>query len=65
MLEEELLSVKQVADRLNVSVMSVYRLIDAARLTAVHIGRSVRITQKSFADYLNSLTNKETAPCQN
>jgi excisionase family DNA binding protein len=49
-----LLSVGQVADRLRVSRMTVYRLIRNAQLPAVRIGHTYRISSHWLARYLDN-----------
>ena len=43
-----LLTVKNAADRLQVSGRTVHRLIASGELKAIHVGRSVRITEAAF-----------------
>jgi excisionase family DNA binding protein len=49
-----LLSVAQVAARLRVSRMSVYRMIRSARLPAVRVGHTYRISKDALARYLDN-----------
>jgi excisionase family DNA binding protein len=46
------LTVSDVAARLNVSKMTVYRLVHSGELPAVHISRSFRISEDAVSDYL-------------
>lgn len=46
------LTVDEVARRLKVSKMTIYRLINGSRLGAVRVGRSYRIEQASLNEYL-------------
>jgi len=46
------LTVSDVAERLNVSKMTVYRLVHSGKLPAVHISHSFRISEESVSDYL-------------
>lgn len=41
------MTVKEVADMLRVSRMTVYRLAESGSLDSVRVGRSIRITTKS------------------
>ena len=50
----ELLTVSEVADRLRVSTMTVYRLIQREELQALRIGRSYRIQQDALDAFLQS-----------
>jgi excisionase family DNA binding protein len=47
-----LLTVDQVAQRLNISRSMVYRLIQHSSLKVVHLGRAVRISSKSLQQWL-------------
>lgn len=49
----ELLTVAEVADRLRVSTMTVYRLIQRDELPALRIGRSYRIESSELEAYLS------------
>lgn len=50
--EQRLLRVREVADLMRVSCMTVYRLIRGGELTAVRVGRSYRIWEGDVAEYL-------------
>lgn len=50
------LSVAEVADRLRVSKMTVYRLVHNAELVSVRVGRSVRIPEPAYEDFLSDNT---------
>lgn len=49
-----LMTVKEVARILRVSHMTVYRLFESGELDGYRVGRSVRIPQESFEEYLRS-----------
>lgn len=49
-----LLKVRQVADLLQVSPMTVYRMINGGVLPAVRIGRSYRIDERVLHAYLDA-----------
>lgn len=49
---EEWLKVKEVAGRLKVHSMTVYRLIHAGHLDAVRVGKAYRISGESLRAYL-------------
>jgi excisionase family DNA binding protein len=53
------LTVHEIADALRVSPMTVYRLVRAGDLPAVHIGRSVRIRSRVLSDYLQAMEDGE------
>ena len=52
-----MLTIPQVAERLNLSRSSIYNLIDAGSLTPVKIGSSVRIYEAVLDAYIQSLVN--------
>jgi excisionase family DNA binding protein len=49
-----LLTVAEVAHRMRVSKMTVYRLIHSGELPALRVGRSFRVPGKAATDYLAS-----------
>ena len=49
----DLLTVAEVAEKLRVSTMTVYRLIQREELPALRIGRSYRIDRSDLDDYLS------------
>ena len=61
MAAHELLTVAEVADRLRVSTMTVYRLIQREELNALRIGRSYRIEQEALDAFLQSDEVREDA----
>jgi excisionase family DNA binding protein len=50
--ELRFLTVAEVAGLMRVSKMTVYRLVNAATLPAVRVGRSVRVPEQAVHDYL-------------
>jgi excisionase family DNA binding protein len=50
--DNRLLRVREVADVMRVSTMTVYRLIHAGELTAARVGHSYRIAQREVDSYL-------------
>lgn len=46
------LTVAEVAALMRVSKMTVYRLVHAGELTAVRVGRSFRVPERTVHDYL-------------
>ena len=50
--EDRLLTVREVAARMRVSNMTVYRLIQAGDLRAIRVGRSYRLRQGDVNSYL-------------
>ena len=51
--EDRLLTVQEVAARMRVSNMTVYRLIQAGDLRATRVGRSYRLRQRDVDSYLD------------
>ena len=49
----QFLTVAEVAARMQVSKMTVYRLVHAGELEAVRVGRSFRVPESAVADYLS------------
>ncbi|MHB8341973.1 MAG: helix-turn-helix domain-containing protein [Mycobacteriales bacterium] len=52
--EVKLLTVAEVATALRVSRMTVYRLVRAGDLSAVHVGRSYRVPEQAVHQYLQA-----------
>jgi excisionase family DNA binding protein len=46
------LTVAEVAAKMRVSKMTVYRLVHSGELPAVRVGRSFRVPEQAVADYL-------------
>jgi excisionase family DNA binding protein len=53
MKEKEFYTAKDLAQKLGMNVMTVYRYIKAGRLTAYKIGKEFRITYTDFEKFLN------------
>jgi excisionase family DNA binding protein len=51
--EDRLLTVQEVAERMRVSNMTVYRLIQAGDLRATRVGRSYRLREGDVETYLS------------
>jgi excisionase family DNA binding protein len=47
-----LLTIKDVAERLQMSSRTIYRLIDAGDLAVIRIGRSVRVSERALTAFL-------------
>jgi excisionase family DNA binding protein len=54
--EHRLLTVREVAETMRVSNMTVYRLIRAGELPAIRVGKHFRIREHELSDYLESQT---------
>ena len=52
--EHRLLTVREVADMMRVSTMTVYRLIKAGDLAAIRVGKHFRIRESDLGGYLES-----------
>jgi excisionase family DNA binding protein len=55
-LEARLLTVREVADAMRVSPMTVYRLIKSGDLEAIRVGRHFRISEQRMREYLEAQT---------
>ncbi len=49
---------EELADMLEINIMTIYRYIKAGRLHALKIGRDYRIDKKEFDRFLNSVKTK-------
>jgi len=54
--ERALLTVKEVAETMRVSTMTVYRLIKAGELAAIRVGKHFRIREGDLTRYLDDQT---------
>jgi excisionase family DNA binding protein len=52
--EVSFLTVKEVADLMRVSKMTVYRLVHSGELPAVRVGRSFRVPERAVHHYLST-----------
>ena len=52
MSEAQFLTIAEVAAKMRVSKMTVYRLVHGGDLPAVRVGRSFRVTEKDVNDYI-------------
>lgn len=57
-----MLDVLEVANRLKVHRMTVYRLIHAGKIDAYKVGNSYRITEKAFQTYLKEVRTRGSSP---
>jgi excisionase family DNA binding protein len=51
-----MLTIKEVANRLKVSIKTVRRLIDAGELVAHRVGRGIRVSETDLENYINKTT---------
>ena len=57
-MENDILTVGEVAKLLKVSTKTIYRLIDEKTLKASKVGSSWRVKKSDIDDYLNNNTNQ-------
>ncbi|WP_420713980.1 helix-turn-helix domain-containing protein [Arthrobacter sp. H14-L1] len=60
--EVELLTVAEVATKLRVSRMTVYRKVRSAELPAVHFGKSIRVPATAIEAYLLEGISTQKSP---
>lgn len=53
MKQQEFYTAKELADKLRVNIMTIYRYIDAKKLKAYKLGKEFRIDKKEFDSFLN------------
>jgi excisionase family DNA binding protein len=58
MKEPEYYTAKELADKLRVNIMTIYRAIGAKKLTAYKIGKDFRIDQSEFRRFMDSVKTK-------
>lgn len=64
-MEFKFLTVRDVAERLSVSLSVVYREVTARNLSCYRIGGAIRISEQQLADYLaNAESNVVPAPAE-
>lgn len=61
MSDVEMLTVREIASRLGLSKMTIYRLVDAGTIPAVRVGRSLRVSREDFESYLGRVRTSATA----
>jgi len=63
---EELLTIREVADKLKISVSSIYRYVETNRFPHIKIGTNIRFTQEHIATFLtdNPASTKPEIPCK-
>ncbi len=55
---KEFYKAEELAEKLQVNIMTIYRYIKAKRLKAYKIGKEFRIDKKEFDRFLNSVKTK-------
>ena len=56
--EGEFFTAHDLADKLKVNVMTIYRYIKAGRLKAYKIGKEFRIEEKDFESFMDKVSTK-------
>ena len=57
-IKEQFYTAKELADRLRVNIMTIYRYIKAGKLKAYKIGKEFRIDKKEFNSFLKKVKTK-------
>ncbi len=57
-MDKEFFTAQELADKLRVNVMTIYRYIKAKKLKAYKIGKELRIDAKEFSRFLNAVSSK-------
>ncbi len=60
--EHRLLTVREVADAMRISTMTVYRLIKGGDLPAIRVGKHFRIREHDLGQYLEAQTVRGGRP---
>ena len=58
MKEKEFYTAQELADKLRVNIMTIYRYIKAGKIKAYKIGKEFRIEKKEFETFLNNTRTK-------
>ncbi|MBI3273602.1 MAG: helix-turn-helix domain-containing protein, partial [Candidatus Colwellbacteria bacterium] len=56
--QTEYYTAKELADKLSLNVMTIYRYIDAGKLKAYKIGKEFRIERSEFERFMNKAKTK-------
>lgn len=56
---DELLTVKEIAERLKISKYTVYDMIKRREFPSIRCGRSIRVPDSDFRDYLERCKEKK------
>jgi len=57
-MKKDFYTIKDLADKLRVNIMTIYRYIKAKRLKAYKIEKEFRIDKDNFTQFLSSVSNK-------
>jgi len=58
MKEKEFYAAQELADKLRVNIMTIYRYIKAGKFKAFKMGKEFRIDKKEFNKFLNKIKTK-------
>tara|TARA_Y100000310_G_scaffold288684_2_gene314560 strand:- start:7896 stop:8081 length:186 start_codon:yes stop_codon:yes gene_type:complete len=58
MKNKEFYTARELADKLRVNIMTIYRYIDGSKLKAYKIGKEFRIDKSEFNSFLNKVKTK-------
>lgn len=53
-MQDEFYTAQEIADKLKVNIMTIYRYIKAGKLKAYKLGKDFRIEKSAFDDFLNN-----------
>ncbi|HEX8974165.1 MAG TPA: helix-turn-helix domain-containing protein [Patescibacteria group bacterium] len=56
--KQEFYTAQELAEKLRVNIMTIYRYIKAGKLKAHKIGKEFRINEKEFDNFLNEVKTK-------
>lgn len=56
--EKEFYTAQELADKLRLNVMTIYRYIDAGKLKAYKLGKEFRIDKEEFNSFLKNVSTK-------
>ena len=56
--QKEFFTAKELAEKLRVNIMTIYRYIKAGKVKAYKIGKEFRIEKKEFNNFLNKTKTK-------
>lgn len=57
--EQEFYTAQELADKLRVNIMTIYRYIDAGKLKAYKLGKEFRIDREEFQSFLEKAQTKK------
>lgn len=58
MKSKDFYTAQELADKIRVNIMTIYRYIKTGRLKAYKIGRDFRINKNEFSDFLKKVSTK-------